>query len=257
MLLLLELEPMLTYMHALQDLVSNNSRPPAEACNSAGEGYSASAHSDMHCLRKGAVGESHTVHASVAQLGKVTVHSRGNMAQSKQPLVAGTGDVHAPPLGRNNADNFVGRATKLTAQNGPPGQITLVRSPNGVKRTTVQLTEPQQQQLHQQRQQQQQRLPQQLQQQQPPLAQSDQQQHTIKGQRSHRVRKTKVPALPTVIADPMDVAREVDNAVDNSDNQESDVSHRGNSNAAGIPFTAAFMQTMARTALCEGTYQGA
>jgi len=220
-------------MHALQDLVSNNSRPLAEGCNSAGEGYSASAHSDMHCLQKGAVGESHTVHASVAQLGKVTLHSRGNMAQSKQPLVAGTGGVHAPPLGRNNADNFVGRATKLTTPNGPPGQITLVRSPNGVKRTTVQLTEPQQQHLQHQRQQQQQ-----------PLTQSEQQQHSMKGQRSHRVRKTKVPAVPTVIADPMDVAREVDNAVNNSDNQESDVSHRGNNNAAGMPPIAVFMQTM-------------
>ncbi|DBA97542.1 TPA: hypothetical protein ACH3X1_015236 [Trebouxia sp. C0004] len=223
--------------HHSQDLVSNNSRPLAEGCNSAGDGYSASAHSDMHCLRKAAVGESHTVHASVAQLGKVTVHSRGNMAQSKQPLVAGTGDVHAPPLGRNNAEKFVGRATKLTTPNGPPGQITLVRSPNGVKRTTVQLTEPQQQHLQQQRQHQhqhqQQRVPQQVQQQQQPLTQSEQQQHTMKGQRSHRVRKTKVPALPTVIADPVDVAREVDNAVDNSDNQKSDVSHRGNNNAAG------------------------
>ncbi|KAL0035214.1 hypothetical protein WJX79_006392 [Trebouxia sp. C0005] len=117
--------------HHSQDLVSNNSRPLAEACNSAGEGYSVSAHSDMHCLQKRAVG----------------------------------------------------RATKLTTANGPPGQITLVRSPNGVKRTAVQLTEPEQQRL--------------------------QQQH------------------------PMDVAREVDNAVDNSDNQESDVPHRGNNNAAG------------------------
>ncbi len=247
-------------MHALQDLVSNNSRPLAEGCNSAGEGYSASAHSDMHCLQKGAVGESHTVHASVAQLGKVTLHSRGNMAQSKQPLVAGTGGVHAPPLGRNNADNFVGRATKLTTPNGPPGQITLVRSPNGVKRTTVQLTEPQQQHLQhqrqqqQQQQQQQQRVPQQVQQQQQPLTQSEQQQHSMKGQRSHRVRKTKVPAVPTVIADPMDVAREVDNAVNNSDNQESDVSHRGNNNAAGMPPIAVFMQTMPLTALHKDTY---
>ncbi|KAA6420106.1 MAG: hypothetical protein FRX49_09955 [Trebouxia sp. A1-2] len=40
-----------------QDLVSNNSRPLAEACNSAGEGYSVSAHSDMHCLQKRAVGQ--------------------------------------------------------------------------------------------------------------------------------------------------------------------------------------------------------
>ena len=233
---------MFTDTPVLQDLISNSSRQIAEACNSAGEGYSVSAQPDMRYLHKGAVGESPPLHASVAQLGRVTVHGRQSMAQSKQPAVANTVDVHAQPVGRNNTQSFVGRATKLTAPNGPPGHITLVRSPNGVKRTTVQLTEPQQQQLQQRQQHQQQaqqeQMPQQLQKQQQKHSeqqqeQQQQQQSTVKGHRSHRVRKSKVPAVPTVIADPMDIAREVDNAVDMSDNQESDVSHRGHGEAAG------------------------
>lgn len=204
-------------MH-MQDLISNSSRPIAEACNSAGEGYSASASAqpDIHrgYRHNRAVGDSQA-HVSVAQLGKVTLHNGSSMAQSKQPMAASTAEVHAQQSGRNNGDNYVGRATKLT--HGPPGQITLVRSPNGVKRTAVQLTEPQQQHLQQQRQQQ--LLP-------------EHQQSTMKGHRSHRVRKTKVPAVATVIADPLGVAREVQNAVDMSGNQESD-SHKQNTDAAG------------------------
>ena len=211
-------------MPVVQDLVSNSSRPIAEACNSAGEGFSASPQPELHrgYLRSGVVGDSQTTHASVAQLGKVTLHSRSSVAQSKQPVVASTTAVHAQPLGKNNTESYVGRATKLTAANGPPGQITLVRSPTAVKRTTVQLTEPQQQQLQQQRQQQ---RPQPQQQQQQPHSEQ-QQQSTMKGHRLQRARKTKVPAVPAVIADPMDVAREVQNAVDMSDNQDSDISHR-------------------------------
>ena len=99
---------------------------------------------------------------------------------------------------------FAGRATKLTAPHGLSGQITLVRSPNGISRTSLQLSE--------------------LQQPQSKLS-TEQQQQCRKGQRSHRIRKSKVPAVAKVIADP-DLAREVQNAVDVSHDEETDVSHR-------------------------------
>lgn len=128
-----------------------------------------------------------------------------------------------------------GRATKLTAPHGLPGQITLVRSPNGISRTSLQLTELQQQQSKLSTEQQQ------------------QQQQCRKGQRSHRVRKTKVPAVAKVFADP-DVAREVQNAVDVSHGDDTDVLYRAQEDAGisgchttpAIPasYTAAWMASM-------------
>ena len=125
---------------------------------------------------------------------------------------------------KSYTDRCAGRATKLTAPNGLPGQITLVRSPNAVKRA-LQLTEPHQQHQQQPHQQQKQQQPQQKQQQ-----STDQQQHqqATKGQRSQRGRKTKVPAVAQVIADSTDVAdiaRDVLNATDMSHTKDADVSH--------------------------------
>ena len=166
----------------------------------------------------GAIADPQIVHASVTQLGKITLHKMPGMAQAKQPMLANTHDLHGQPPGRNNSEQHVGRATKLTAPSGLPGQITLVRSPNGVKRTAVQLTEPQQQLQQQQQQQKQQ--------------QQQQQQQSTKGQRSQRGRKSKVPAVAKVIAEQTDVAREVQNATDMSHNEESDVS-QGAQDVAG------------------------
>lgn len=97
----------------------------------------------------------------------------------------------------------------------------MVRSPTGIKATAAQLTELHQQQFRQQRQQQEQ-LP----------TEQQQQQQSTKGQRSHRVRKSKVPAVAKVIAE-SDMAREVQNAVDMSHNEDSGVPHR-TQQAAGM-----------------------
>lgn len=93
-----------------------------------------------------------------------------------------------------------------------------MRSPNGIK--AAQLTELQQQ--HPQRQQQQQLPTEQHHHEQLP---AEQQQHSKKGQRSHRVRKAKVPAVAQVIAE-SDVARVVQNAVDVSHNKDSNLPSR-------------------------------
>ena len=154
----------------------------------------------------GAIADPQIVHASVTQLGKITLHKMPGMMQAKQPMLANTHDLHGQPAGRNDSEQLVGRATKLTTPSGSPGQITLVRSPNGVKRTAVQLTEPEKQ-LQQQQQQQ-------------------WQQQQTKGQRSQRGRKSKVPAVAQVIAEQKDIARQVHNATEMSHNEESDVSHR-------------------------------
>ena len=106
---------------------------------------------------------------------------------------------------RPNSELSSGRATKLTAPNGLPGQITLVRSPSGIKAAAAQLTE-----LHHHQHEQ---LP------------TEQQQQSKKGQRSHRVRKAKVPAVAQVIAE-SDMARVVQNAVDVSHNKDSNVPPR-------------------------------
>ena len=194
----------------MQDFISNNSRPVAtEACNSAGEGYSASAQPDIRrgYLFNGVVGDSQTAPAAHAQQGKGTLHGRS--ARSKPPTLTSTVDVPSQLLGRTNSESYVGHATKLTAATGTPGQITLVRSPNNGKivhkDSLQQQSQPHQHQLG--------------------MAAEHEQQST-KGLRSHRVRKTKVPAVPSVIADVLETAREVQNAVDMSNNQESDVSHR-------------------------------
>lgn len=127
---------------------------------------------------------------------------------------------------------FVGRATKLTAPNGLPGQITLVRSPNGFNRTALQLTELQQHQS---------KLP---------AQQQQRQQQSTKGQRSHRVRKTKVPAVAKVIADP-DVAREVQNAVDASHDEDTEVSHSAQADAGmGCPQRPHALATQLHRAAC-------
>ena len=133
--------------------------------------------------------------------------------------IACSAALHAQLSCRPNSELSSGRATKLTAPNGLPGQITLVRSPNGIKAAAVQLAELQQQQF--QRQQQLQRPTEQQQHEQLPT----EQQQSKKGQRSHRVRKAKVPAVATVIAE-SDVARVVQNAVDMSHNKDSNVPPR-------------------------------
>lgn len=119
-----------------------------------------------------------------------------------------------------NSGLHSGRATKLTAPNGLSGPITLVRSPTGIKAAAAQLAELQHQQQRQQLPTGQQQLP--TGQQQLPI---EQQQQSKKGQRSHRVRKAKVPAVAKVIAE-SDVAREVQNAVDVSFHKDSSVPPR-------------------------------
>lgn len=97
-----------------------------------------------------------------------------------------------------------------------------MRSPSGIKAATAQLAELQQQQRQQ--------LPTGQQQQQLP---TEQQQQSKKGQRSHRVRKAKVPAVAKVIAE-SDMAREVQNAVDVSFDQDSNVPPRAQETAGNL-----------------------
>lgn len=144
--------------------------------------------------------------------------SWANKPQAIQHMLVTTPALHlAAVQSILDSELSSGRATKLTAPNGLPGQITLVRSPNGIKAASAQLTELQQQHSQQQQlsteQQHHEQLP------------AEQQQHSNKGQRSHRLRKAKVPAVAQVIAEP-DVARVVQNAVDVSHNKDSKVPSR-------------------------------
>lgn len=196
------------WLPPLQDPNSHTSRPTAEGCNSPDEGYPVS---DLHhaCPHNGTI--DNPPHCACL------CYSAGHLAHADDFSCNAWSTAMSS---RPNSELSSGRATKLTAPNGLPGQITLVRSPNGIKAGAAQLTELQQQ--HFQRQQQQQ-LP--MVQQQHEQLPAQQQQHSNKGQRSHRVRKANVPAVANVIAE-SDVARLVQNAVDVSHNKDSNVPPR-------------------------------
>ena len=103
-----------------------------------------------------------------------------------------------------------------------------MRSPTGIKAAAAQLADLQQQQQRQQLPSGQQQL---LTEQQQLL--TEQQQQSKKGQRSHRVRKAKVPAVAKVIAE-SDMARQVQNAVDVSFHKDSSVPSRAQETAGNL-----------------------
>ena len=207
----------------------------AEACHSAGEGYSASA------MPIAAQKNGHT--ASASQNGMLHLEPGrvrklpSNAAQSRQGSASDLHNAHnqngsaATQLqpAHNTLPEAVPRATKLTGQANPGQPVTFVRSPSPAEnaysagpspgrlhQALHPADSPQQQQHGQQQQdveghQQQQHQPQQGE----PADQAVQ--NNKRGPRSQRGRKQQVSAKLAVIQSPERlVAREVDNAVDAS-----------------------------------------